>query len=478
MPVAARGRRATSVVVALVLGVSLFSGSAWAAISEPDRLWVVGTKAFEDALYDLAYRELSRFSLVAPTDPRRGDAVFLRAKAAFALGRHDDALAAFRAAETLPLRVATDGEAIFWQGETLFRLKRFDEARERYLLFVRAYPTSPYADDALYARGFAELELSRVDDAIASFQALLREQPQSELAGSAAYALGRELVRAKRWDEAFAVLSGYASRFPQSPFLTEARYLLGVTQMETGRPAEGIKTLEQFVAANPTSDLVPASRILLAETHLREGRAREALEEYQAFVKRAPTHPFVPQALYQVGELSRRLGRQAEAEATWRTLRRDFPRDALASLAGLELAQGFLRRRQFAQAMDIAREVADDGGAPRLEALLVLGESALKAGKPLEADRAYRAALVDAPAGSTERYRALAGVALVAETRKEPAIAKRAYQDIVDGAQDAELVRWARERVRRLEAEERQRSAPKSKTRPQPAPSKQGSPRS
>ncbi|MGH7319886.1 MAG: tetratricopeptide repeat protein, partial [Candidatus Rokuibacteriota bacterium] len=194
------GRRESAWVLgALLWGAGLGVGPASAAVSEPDRLWVVGAQAFEDALYDLAYRELGRFAQVAPTDQRRGDAIFLRGKAALALGRYDEALGAFRTAETHPLRIATDGESSFWQAEALFRLRRFDEARARYSFFVRGYPTSPYADDALYARGFSELELGRPDDAIVSFTTLLRERPQSALASSAAYAAARELVRAKRW---------------------------------------------------------------------------------------------------------------------------------------------------------------------------------------------------------------------------------------------------------------------------------------
>src|SRR5206468_2397458 len=117
---------------------------AAAAVTEADRLWVVGARAFEDGLYDIAFRELGRFAELAPADPRRGDATFLRGKSAYALGRHAEALAEFQAAERYPLQAITPGEPLFWRGETLFRLKRMEEASTQYASFLRGYPQSIY----------------------------------------------------------------------------------------------------------------------------------------------------------------------------------------------------------------------------------------------------------------------------------------------------------------------------------------------
>jgi TolA-binding protein len=124
-----------------------------AARSEADRLWLVGAGAFEDGLYETAYRELGRFVQVAPTDRRRGDAALLRGKAAFSMERYAEALAEFDAAETFPLiAAAAPGEPIFWQGEALFRLRRLEEARDRYARFLALKPASPYVPEALRAR--------------------------------------------------------------------------------------------------------------------------------------------------------------------------------------------------------------------------------------------------------------------------------------------------------------------------------------
>jgi TolA-binding protein len=450
-------RTLTRLLPLLLLGLAAVAGPAVAAVSEADRLWTVGVRAFDDGLYDVTYRELGRFLQVAkPDDPRRGDAAVVRGKAAFALRRYADALTEFRAAEGLPLRTFAAGEPLFWEGEVLFRLRRFDQARERYTEFLRVNPASPYTVDALYARGFSELELGLPDEAIATFGVLLRNQTQGELAGSAAYAAARELVRAKRWDEALAILGPYASRFPQSPFLIETQYLLGVAQLETGLLAEGVRTLEQFVARQPSHELSPTARVLLGEAHAKAGRPREAIGHYQALIRYAPTHALVPQALYQIGGLSANLGLTRDAETAWKQLRRDHAADPLAELAGLELASLYVKRRQLDRAAETAREVADARGAQRVEALLLLGETQLKAGKTAEARGAYTTAIAEVAADAPARFRALAGVGLVAETEKDPEGAKRAYGEITEKAEDEELIKWARARVQSMEERERQ----------------------
>src|SRR5215468_5366249 len=155
------------------LAVLALPTAGGAAKSEADRLWLVGTGALDDGLFETAYAELSRFIQVAPTDPRRGDATLLRGKAAFQMERYAEALADFESAESSALTVATPGEAIYWQSEALSRLKRLDEARERYQRFLALKPASPYAAEALYARGLTELETGRADAAMDTFRDFL-----------------------------------------------------------------------------------------------------------------------------------------------------------------------------------------------------------------------------------------------------------------------------------------------------------------
>jgi len=440
------------------------------ARSEADRLWLVGAGAFEDGLYETAYRELGRFVQVGPADRRRGDAALLRGKAAFWMDRYAEALVEFDAAETFPLTVATPGEPIFWQGEALFRLRRLEEALDRYARFLALKPASPYVPEALYARGLAELETGRADGAIDTFRDLLREHPNHARAPTAAYSAARELIRAKRWQDALALLVPYATRYPGSPYLAETRYLLGVAQLEAGRP-EGVRALEQFIAQAPGSDLAPTARVLVAEAQAKAGRLREALEQYQALVRAAPTHALAPEALYRMGELSLRLNRVTDAEAAWSALRRDFPRHALVGPAGLATARLHEQRKQWEPALQVAQSVADLKGQDRSDALLVVGQSALQLRRNAEAAQAYHAVAVEAAPASKRYFEGLAGLAAALEAAADKEGATRAYREIVNTSQDPELVRWAKGRLSALEAPAPPRGAP----RPRPkAPSRAG----
>ena len=146
---------------ALVWGLASLWGSpvGEAVVLETDRLWTIGVSAFEDGLYDQAYRMLGRFIEAAePGDVRRGDASVLRGKAALAMGQYALALVEFQAAEEYPTRAIPAGEPIFWQAEVFFRLNRFYDARDLYGRFLVVSPDSTYATDALYGRGLCELQ--------------------------------------------------------------------------------------------------------------------------------------------------------------------------------------------------------------------------------------------------------------------------------------------------------------------------------
>ena len=462
-------RRATLALLGVgFAGLIVLAGPApsSAAKSEADRLWLVGSGALEDGLHETAYRELGRFIQAAPTDPRRGDATFLRGRAAFAMERYAEALVEFDAAETFPLTVAPAGDAIFWQGEALFRLRRLEEARDRYARFLALKPVSPHVPEALYARGLAELETGRADGAVDTLRDFLREYPSHARAPTAAYSAARELIRAKRWEDSLTLLTPYASRYPRSPYLADARYLLGVAQLELGR-TEGARTLEQFIAQAPGSDLVPTARTLAAEAHAKAGRQREALDQYQALVRTAPTHALVPRALYQIGELALKLGRPADAEAAWTTLRRDFPQDERAGAAGLAMADLHAKRKQWGRAFEVAQAVASQSGAERSDALLVVGQSALQLRKNPEAAEAYHAVVVEASPGSKRYFEGLAGLAASLEAAADREGARRAYREIVDSSQDPELARWAKGRLSALDAPPpRETPRPKAKAKP------------
>ena len=451
-----RRRRLAPVLARVALaGLAVLAAPApgAAARSEADRLWLVGVGAFEDGLYETAYRELGRFVQAAPTDRRRGDAALLRGKAAFSMERYAEALTEFDAAEAFPLTVATTpGEATFWQGEALFRLRRWEEARDRYARFLGLKPASPYVPEALYARGQAELEAGRADGAVDTFRDFLRDYP-SHVAG----ADGR-LQRGARADPGQA-LGGRpcpprpvrGPGIPEAPISRRRAIFSGSPRWRrAGRRACGrssSSSRSRRAASSPPRPACSSPR-----PRRRPGRNREALEQYQALVRASPTHALAPQALYRIGELSVRLNRPADAEAAWTTLRRDFPQNALVGPAGLATARLHEQRKHWEPAIQVAQSVADLRGEERSAALLVVGQSALQLRRSAEAAQAYHAVVVESPPASKRYFEGLAGLAAALEAGTDKEGAKRAYREIVDTSQDPELVRWAKGRLAAFDA--------------------------
>ena len=105
--------------------------------------------------------------------------------------------------------------------------------------------------------------------------------------------------------------------------------------------------------------------------------------------------------------------------------------------------------------MEAAREVADQRGARRVEALLVLGDTQLKLGKPGEAGRR-----TDGDGGGPGRCAgSVPGAGRSRSGRRDPEGAGARQARVRGGrrkAEDEELINWARARVQTLEERERQ----------------------
>ncbi len=99
-----RARRIMALLLLCAIGLVVGVPSDATAVPEADRLWLVGERAFQDGLYQLAVRMLGRFVDRYPTDPRVPDATLLLGKARFSLKAYVGALEAFTRAASLAAR--------------------------------------------------------------------------------------------------------------------------------------------------------------------------------------------------------------------------------------------------------------------------------------------------------------------------------------------------------------------------------------
>jgi TolA-binding protein len=462
-------------VVVATLGVLVAWPSLALAVGEPERLWTVGDRAFQDGLYGVSRRMLERLIERHPTDGRIPEATLLLGKVRLAQGQHEAALGAFRQAQGFSPPPGRPDEARFWEGETLFRMKRYQEARAIYDRILTDNPASPAAPDAVYGLAWVNLELKRREQAVTEFRRLLSSYPEHASAPSSTFYLARTLLELKRGDEAVGLLRGFVARYADHRLLPDARYALGQALIASGHPDEGVAELRAFASAYPGLELTASARRSVVDTLVRQGKKTELAEEYKVLVAQSPA---TAQSLYDAGLVAGKLGRAREADAAWARLRKEFPEHPLSGRVSLEMAQSAFAKNSFKDASALARAASrSPEDAVRGEAFVLLGESELKQRRPAAAISAFKSA-ADAPAlDAGMRYRALAGTGLAHEEQRQYKQAARFYEEVAAKSPDKTLASWAKERLAAVNEAARAEAAPAPKATPKAAPPAKSSPK-
>lgn len=452
-------------LVVLVLGVPAVAG----AVTESERLWTVGDRAFLDGLYPLSRRMLERLVERYPSDARVPDATLLLGKVRLSQGQPEAALQAFRQAQTFSPPPGRPDEARFWEGETLFRMKRYQEARAIYDKILTDNPSSPSAADAVYGLAWVNLELKRRDQAVTEFRRLLSNYPDNANVPSATFYLARTLLELKRPDESVVLLRSFVAKYADNRLLPDARYTLGQALLAGGQTDEGVAELRAFAKAYPGNDLAPTARRTVVDTLVRQGKKGDLADEYKALVSQSPPSA---EALYDAGVLAGKLGRPKDADAAWARLRREFPDHPLSGRVSLEMAQTAFARNSFKDASTLARAASrSPEDAIRGEAFVLLGESELKQKRHASAITAFKSASESASVEPAMRYRALAGTGLAYEEQRQWSQAAKYYDEVAAKSPDKTLATWAKERLAAVNASQEQGAdppAPKTPTKPVP----------
>ena len=414
------------------------------ALDEPDRLFLVGEKAFDDHLYSLSRRMLERFVEKFPTDSRAGDAALMLGKVRFAQGAPDAALEAFKKVLAMTPVPGKPQEARFWEAETLYRMKRFSDARTAYALVAAAEPPSPLLPEALYGLGWTDLELKKRDAAVSDFRRLVKEFPDHETVPAGSIQLARALIETKHPDEAVTLLEAFPTKYPEHRLVPDSRYYLARAKIAAGNTEEGVAQLRAFARTYPNHELVSSARRAALDSQLKSGKKKDIADEYATLMAQKPP---TPEALYDAGALAAGLDRQKDVEAAWGRLRKEFPDHALTGRASLEQAQAVFAKNNFKDAAALGRVAAKSTeDAVRGEGFLIVGESEMKLRRPAPALTAFQAAADTPGLEPALRYRALAGTGLAYEEQKQWTQAAKYYDEVAAGSPDKTLAAWAKTR--------------------------------
>jgi TolA-binding protein len=316
-----------------------------------------------------------------------------QALASYALGHHDEAVAAWEALRSKGVPASLARDVGFWLGEALGRVGRYDRAATELERFVTGGPHA-LADAGWLRLGWWSLAARRTKQSADAFRTYLT--PSSP---SAAPRIGTE----RDWAEAGLALALLASdsnaaraaarglEARRSPLLEPLFLRFARALVDAKKGAEAQAILQELLGAN----LTPAVRawVLLLN-----------------------------------GEASRAQGNLDDARTQYDLARRTDPGSATAWFAGLRQAQANLELREFAQAArDLAELVATaPSGEARAAVLLLQGEAAYHAGNYAAAGAAFRRAAIEFP-GHPQVGAARLGVAWTALRQERDDEARREF---------------------------------------------------
>jgi tetratricopeptide (TPR) repeat protein len=274
-----------------------------------------------------------------------------------ALGRLDDALAAYDAAVA---RFPNDAVAPNGRAETLREHGRLEEALAAYDAAVERFP-----DNAVARMGRAETlrELGRLEEALAAYDAAVERFPDNAVARN-----GRaETLRALgRLEEALAAYDAAVERFPDNVVARNGR---AETLRALGRLEEALAAYDAAVERFPDNVV---ARNGCAETLRDLGRLEEALSAYDGAVERFPNDVVARNGR---AETLRELGRLEDALSAYDGAVERFPDNAVARNGRAETLRDLGRLDDALSAYDAAIErfpndaVARNGRAETLREL-------------------------------------------------------------------------------------------------------------
>jgi tetratricopeptide (TPR) repeat protein len=282
-----------------------------------------------------------------------------RAEVLKALGRYDEALAAFNetVAEHPEDVVAKNGRA-----EVLKAMGRLDEALAAYDAAVAEHPESVVAKTG---RAEALKALGSYGESLAAYNEAVAEHPESVVARN-----GRaEVLKALgRYDEALAAFNETVAEHPEDVVAKNGR---AEVLKAMGRLDEALAAYDAAVAEHPESVVARNGR---AEALKALGKYEDALTAYEETIRE---HSEDVVARRGRAELLREWGRLEGALAAYNSIIVEYPKDVVAKAGRAEVLKAMGRLDEALAAYDAAvAEHPEDVVAKtgRAEALKALGK--------------------------------------------------------------------------------------------------------
>ncbi|MDV2478780.1 MAG: tetratricopeptide repeat protein [bacterium] len=333
----------------------------------------------------------SRLALIKKTTPGHWATAALAAlaDADFNSGRHEEALAAYRAIAAAGSGGPYELVGLLRGAESALALERYDEALSIYdTALLRPLNEEVYMT-LLVKRGVALYESARYREAAVTFGEAADLGHESPAGGEARWLQAESLYQARELGQARAI---FRALKPDGPRGAEALFGLAWVEADMGNLNEARALLDRVALGRQDHPLAPAARLKAASLVADAKGYVEAAERLKALLVAYPESDEAPRAAWKIGLMLTRAGKFRSAANAHAAFLARYPENDLADDAQFELAMNLYRSDAFGRArVALKRLIGDYRTSPHLpKALLTLGDTYYNESDYASAEDAYR----------------------------------------------------------------------------------------
>lgn len=245
--------------------------------------------------------------------------------------------------------------ARYWMAVCQYRVREFDKAVEQ---LDRVVQDQKFAqrDEALAVLGHCQLALKHYDEAVAAFDELVSKYPDSKQAEPATLNRGQVLYLAGKYADAAKRCQAYLEKYPKGASWPDALYFLALSQRGLKQNDAAVATLRELTGKYPDSPRQVDALLVMGQALEADGRLQPAVEAYRQMLAAAPELR-KPDAHYSLGVALYKSGNYEQAASEFSTLISEFPSNAFAKPARLQLGLSQLEAKKTGEARNTLDQV-------------------------------------------------------------------------------------------------------------------------
>jgi TolA-binding protein len=330
-----------------------------------------------------------------------------------------------------------------------------DDARalQEYGTVVERFPNTREADEAERGIEMSLYRLGQQEGGETVLGELVERFPTSSFAADAQFQLALRRYDAKEYAEAAEAFRRVVTQFPGYSDADRAYFLMGDAYVRSGDTADATTTFDQFMMFFPDSEFRSSVQFRLGTLRFEAQDYMRAAIDFTSVLESEATDEVASAALFNLALCQRQLGQDLQAKEMLQKYQERFAGDSRRGEVAYQLGDILDKEGEAKAAIRQFADALTTGPSPERESELHYRVGMCR--ETLEdipgALSAYRGAMAGRNKSDPFRLSALVRAAALYEGQNNIDKALAAYRDLMQNAQDPELVAAAEERVTNLQ---------------------------